>query len=378
MIAANQISGYTFDVAGNPIDFPGTGGATYGYNAAYEMTSSSASVTYVYDGNGNRVEKSGGTIYWYGVGGEVLDETDLGGNLQNEYVYFGGKRVARRDSSGNIYYYFADDLGTTRGLAEVPSGQSNASLCYDSDFYPFGGERTPIANSCTTAQHYKFTGKERDQESGNDYFGARYYSSNDARFMSPDWSAKVEPVPYAKLDDPQSLNLYDYMLNNPLGGVDADGHSTLVFDGKAHTITLYSKNGQKIGTWTAYNHVGVHFKGKITSGPMPNGVHAIRPADRHGAVMHVGGSANGEYGKHGIVHVVNYKGIRGNTVRGAGVHSGRSNKGGPTYWTNGCVRTTDKAMATINTTAKSDPLTSLTVKNNGSNITHWKQRAGIK
>jgi RHS repeat-associated protein len=42
-----------------------------------------------------------------------------------------------------------------------------------------------------------FTGKERDAESGNDYFGARYYSSALGRFMSPDWSAKVEPVPYA-------------------------------------------------------------------------------------------------------------------------------------------------------------------------------------
>ena len=44
------------------------------------------------------------------------------------------------------------------------------------------------------------------------------------RFMSPDWSAKEEPVPYAKLDDPQTLNLYAYLQNNPLGGVDADGH----------------------------------------------------------------------------------------------------------------------------------------------------------
>jgi predicted phage tail protein len=45
------------------------------------------------------------------------------------------------------------------------------------------------------------------------------------RFLSPDWSAKEEPVPYAKLDNPQSLNLYGYMRNNPLGGADADGHS---------------------------------------------------------------------------------------------------------------------------------------------------------
>ena len=68
------------------------------------------------------------------------------------------------------------------------------------------------------------TGKERDQESGNDYFGARYYASTMGRFMSPDWSAKEEPVPYAKLDNPQTLNLYSYMRNNPLAGVDPDGH----------------------------------------------------------------------------------------------------------------------------------------------------------
>jgi RHS repeat-associated protein len=68
------------------------------------------------------------------------------------------------------------------------------------------------------------TGKERDTESGNDYFFARYYSSAMGRFLSPDWAAKAWPVPYAKLDDPQTLNLYGYLRNNPLGGVDADGH----------------------------------------------------------------------------------------------------------------------------------------------------------
>jgi RHS repeat-associated protein len=68
------------------------------------------------------------------------------------------------------------------------------------------------------------TGKERDSESGNDYFDARYYSSTMGRFMSPDWSAKEDPVPYAKLDNPQTLNLYAYVLNNPLARADADGH----------------------------------------------------------------------------------------------------------------------------------------------------------
>lgn len=82
----------------------------------------------------------------------------------------------------------------------------------------------------------RFTGKERDSESGNDYFGARYYASSMGRFLSPDWSAKAEPVPYAKLDDPQSLNLYSYVRNNPLSRRDLDGHADVVADckGQAH------------------------------------------------------------------------------------------------------------------------------------------------
>jgi RHS repeat-associated protein len=78
--------------------------------------------------------------------------------------------------------------------------------------------------SAASAHSSISTGKERDAESGNDYFGARYYASTMGRWLSPDWSAKVMPVPYAKLDDPQSLNLYSYVENNPLARLDADGH----------------------------------------------------------------------------------------------------------------------------------------------------------
>jgi len=70
----------------------------------------------------------------------------------------------------------------------------------------------------------KFTGKERDAESGLDYFGARYFSGAQGRFVSPDWSAKPQPVPYANLRDPQTLNLYAYVRNNPLQNHDPDGH----------------------------------------------------------------------------------------------------------------------------------------------------------
>ena len=72
----------------------------------------------------------------------------------------------------------------------------------------------------------RFTGKERDAETNNDYFGARYYGSTAGRFLSPDWSAEPTAVPYAAFGNPQSLNLYTYTRNNPVTGVDPNGHLT--------------------------------------------------------------------------------------------------------------------------------------------------------
>ena len=72
-----------------------------------------------------------------------------------------------------------------------------------------------------------FTGKERDAETGLDYFGARYLSSAQGRWMSPDWSTTPQAVPYADFSDPQTLNLYGYVRNNPLTHADADGTACL-------------------------------------------------------------------------------------------------------------------------------------------------------
>ena len=116
-----------------------------------------------------------------------------------------------------LNFYLTDWLGTRRVTTDY-EGNAQAS-CLS---LPYGNGETCTA----TPTEHLFTGKVRDAESGNDYFGARYYASDMGRFLIPDWSAKEEPVPYAKLDDPQTLNLYAYLMNNPLGGVDADGHDS--------------------------------------------------------------------------------------------------------------------------------------------------------
>jgi RHS repeat-associated protein len=214
----NRIQGVTYDTAGN-VTNDGNGNA-FTYNSENQL-STAGGATYIYDGDGNRVEKSGSKIYWFS-GSEILDETDSTGSFSNssfsEYVFFGGARIARRNSSGNVFYYLTDQLGTSRKTLQ--DGQTTA--CYDADFEPFGGEHAYV-NTCP--QNYKFTGKERDSESNLDNFGARYYASMTGRFMTPDWGLKPIAVPYAKFGDPQTLNLYTYVENSPLNRIDADGHS---------------------------------------------------------------------------------------------------------------------------------------------------------
>ncbi len=136
---------------------------------------------------------------------------------------------------------------------------------YAYDKKPFA--MTPVsacANAELSTSPSRFTGKERDSESGNDYFGARYYASSMGRFMSPDWSAKAEPVPYAKLDDPQSLNLYNYMRNNPLGGTDPDGHCGDICNWFIAKVSTYVATHPEVGQ--ALQKLGDSVGIKLTAG----------------------------------------------------------------------------------------------------------------
>jgi RHS repeat-associated protein len=206
------------DITGN-MTHDATNGLNYTYDVENRITGAGG-FTYTYDGDGNRVEKvngSAGTLYWYASIG-IIGESDLSGTMKSEYIFFDGYRVARRDlvAPTGVSYYFSDHLKTTNIVTDA---QGNIKT--ESDFYPWGGELQFLAND---SNHYKFTGKERDSESGLDYFGARYYSNGLGRFITPDWNAVPVPVPYADLGDPQSLNQYTYVRNVPTSRVDADGH----------------------------------------------------------------------------------------------------------------------------------------------------------
>jgi uncharacterized protein RhaS with RHS repeats len=90
-----QAAGFTYDAAGNlTMDVT----SSYAWNGESEIKTAN-SVNYTHDGDGNRLQKSNGKIYWYGAGTEILDESDASGNFTDEYVFFGGKRVAHRSVS---------------------------------------------------------------------------------------------------------------------------------------------------------------------------------------------------------------------------------------------------------------------------------------
>jgi len=159
-------------------------------------------------------------IYLRGAGGTQDVEIDPAqgstpaGWRQN--VFADGGLLATYSQSGTaapaLFFDFNDWLGTKR-LQVNAAGQ--AVNYWGSD--PFGDYLTPHVTGNDGTNHH-FTGKERDTESGLDYFGARYYASSMGRWMSPD-------LPFAdqQPSNPQSWNLYGYGRNNPLGGIDPNG-----------------------------------------------------------------------------------------------------------------------------------------------------------
>ncbi len=201
-------------------------------------------VQYIYDAEGHRVAKgtistfscdnsinpstglpnNGFTVtkeYVVDQNGEQVTEMDGSGNWLHTNVYAEGSLLATYDGDG-LHFHITDWLGSRRVQTD-DAGRVEATY----QELPFG-EMVPQNNTIflgATEQH--FTGKERDTESGNDYMFARYYNSATGRFLSPDWSAKDEPVPYAKLDNPQSAESVRLRQNNPLLRADPDGHQSV-------------------------------------------------------------------------------------------------------------------------------------------------------
>ena len=212
----NRLAGWSYELNGNVMQAGGTA-RNFTYDAENRQVTANlngAVSNYSYDGNGLRVSKVAGgqtTTYVY----------DAWGNLGAEY-----STVIEASACGTpTCYVTADHLGSTRMLMD----SAGSSTVRRYDYLPFGQEilvQSGVATR-TVAQGYlataddtdpKFTGQQRDADTGLDWFQVRHMSGTAGRFQS------VDPENAgANAGDPQTWNGYSYVGNNPLSFTDPSG-----------------------------------------------------------------------------------------------------------------------------------------------------------
>lgn len=180
----------------------------------------SIEAVYLHDASGQRVKKvvrrPGGRVSSSSYVG-YLYEHHRDGDLENTTIHVSDDRnriVELRvgdafpgDGSPALQFHLGDHLGNSTFVTDGDGGSIRRE-----EYYPFGG--TSFGSS--DKKRYRFTGKEREEESGLSYHGARYYAPWLMRWISAD--------PAGRVDGP---NLYRYARNNPISFVDPGGTNPL-------------------------------------------------------------------------------------------------------------------------------------------------------
>ena len=213
---------YSYDANGNMVS---DGERCYTYNDANQVSkvkkcsSDQLIAEYLYDYTGKRIVKK---EYENGILKQTIYSPDKSfetkklqdNSTQNTSYYFANDEiVARKNPDSSKVFYHNDYLTSTNVLTE---GSGSGSLVEETTYYPYGDIR-----SGGTKSKYLYTGQEKDTDTGLNYYGARYYNSHIRRFTQPDLTL---PDPY----DPQQLNRYAYVRNNPLKYVDPSGNNPLL------------------------------------------------------------------------------------------------------------------------------------------------------
>ncbi|MFQ5664069.1 MAG: RHS repeat domain-containing protein [Terriglobia bacterium] len=206
-------------------------------------------INYTHDGDGRRVKKeTGGStrVYFYGADGPVVSEF-VDGVWDRNYHYLGGDHLATEISGVGMRYPFKDHLGSLRVLLS-----QGGTAISQHDHYPFGGAPNPQPSE----ESHQFTGQERDDETGLDYFIARHYASTFGRFLQPD------PIVITKerVTDPQGLNLYAYARNNPLKFVDPLGLDLIIYVFFSNDLTDEQKRFLEENREAIYQAIAAKYK----------------------------------------------------------------------------------------------------------------------
>ena len=182
--------------------------------------------TFVYDGDGNRVKSTIGSLTTAFVGNHT--EWEVGTSSLTRYYYAGSTRVVMRKNN-TVYYLLGDHLGST-SVTTDRNGQNPAVQLYA----PWGEVRY---SSGSLQTRYTYTGQYSNVgDFGLMYYNARYCDPLLSRFSSAD---SIIPQP----GNPQSWDRYSYVYNNPVNATDPTGHAMKLDDeGNTHecpTNTCY-------------------------------------------------------------------------------------------------------------------------------------------
>ena len=217
MAPALAAMSYLYDANGN---MTSDGTKCYEYNDANQLkkvkkcSDSKIIAEYIYDHTGKRIIKKeykngvlGKTVYSPSDEYETVVLASNGAKLNTTYYKVNDEVVAKKNPDGTLNYYHNDHLGSNSVLTD----QSGA-VVEKTTYQPYGEVK-----SGGTKSKYGYTGQEKDQETGLNYYDSRYYDPHLQRFVQPD---TMLPDVY----DPQQLNRYSYARNNPLTYNDPTGH----------------------------------------------------------------------------------------------------------------------------------------------------------
>ncbi len=162
----------------------------------------------------------------------------------------------------SVYFYHTDPAGTPIAMSDA-----SGNVVWRADYRPFG----EIQSESGTAENNKlFVGKEKDDETGLYYFGARYMDDRIGRFISPDPVGPVDPrtgkINEKLLLNPQRLNTYAYALNNPYRYIDPDGNTVWdVLDFAFFAQSVYQFANEP--SWSNAGEVGLDAVGLLPGVP---------------------------------------------------------------------------------------------------------------
>ena len=203
---------YTYDANGNMLT---RGAQTLTWDAENRLASvvsGTTTTTFAYDAKAARVSKSisGGSSTHYV---NKYFEKDVTTGEATKHYFLGQRTVGVKKGSDPVQYVLNEHLGSTAVTADGTSSRTTK-------YAPYGTTRSesgtgPLGSSSPTER--KFTGQRLDASTGLYFYNARYYDPAIGRFLSPD---SLVPNP----GNPQDLNRYSYVRNNPLKYTDPSGH----------------------------------------------------------------------------------------------------------------------------------------------------------